>query len=82
MKIEGQPGFQDNFIDDGDSSPIGIALLYSPVFFPGLRLTVEKPSIRLRKNKNKQFINRLHHSLVDMVVFARKSLSANDSKIS
>ena len=73
MKIDGEPGFQDNFIDDGDSSPIGIGLLYYRGSFPELRLTVEKPSIQLRKFKNKQFINRLNHYLVDLIVFARKS---------
>ena len=41
MKILGAPGFQDNFLDDGDSSPIGVALLYFPGSFPEIRLSAD-----------------------------------------
>ena len=70
-KILQEPGHENDMIDNGDSVPIGIALLHYNGNLHELQPSVEKPSIKLMKRQ--RWISFIHKHLIDLVVYGRKT---------
>ena len=72
-KILQESGFEEDIINDGDSVPIGVALIYFRGALPEFHLTTEKPHIKLLKTN--RWVSFIRSHLVDLVVYGRKSSS-------
>ena len=49
-------GYQNNHLEDGNTEPVGISLIYYRGFLPELSLSPEKPVLKLIK-RSKKWIN-------------------------